>query len=72
MTSSRIEGPASRRLKICAPPDRARRDLRRPQGNRGRFVLGASERNCDVERNAFPRHLEYGAMVGRGGIHRGS
>jgi hypothetical protein len=38
----------------------------------GRFVLGASKRNSDVERNAFPRHLELGAMVGRGGIHRSS
>ena len=55
-----------------APPDRARRRLTRPSGNCGRFLLGASKRNCDVERNAIPRHLELRAMVGRGDIHRGS
>ena len=34
-------------------------------------VLGASKRNCDVERDAIPRHLEPRTMVSRGGIHRG-
>ena len=33
MTSSRIEGPASRRLKISELPDRSRRNADRPSGN---------------------------------------
>ena len=35
MTSSRIEGRASRRLKICAPPDRSHRNHTRPSGQLG-------------------------------------
>jgi hypothetical protein len=35
MTSFRIESPASRRLKICEPPDWSRRNLDRPSGRLG-------------------------------------
>jgi hypothetical protein len=70
---SRFLGTTAAGGLVRSPARQARpRIARRPARLGGRFVLGGSKRNCDVARSAVPRHLEFGAMVGRGGIHRSS
>ena len=42
------------------------------RGDGSAAVLGVSKWNSEFALSAVPRHLEFGAMVGRGGIHPSS
>src|ERR1700728_374542 len=45
-----------------APPPLAPQPQTEPQSLLASAALGASKRNCDVERNGIPRHLELRTM----------
>jgi len=62
-----------RRLgQIAGAAREAKELLADPLDSAADLFLGGSKRNCDVARSALPRHLEFGAMVGRRDIHRSS